>query len=424
MAVQPYSRTSVQPYNHQPPLNDVTATVPQITTQLIGKGKNTIGHETNLARSPIWRSRLHSDPDETMVSPSLFGRPFKRVEGDNLSTSDQRLFAHLTTVFVRSGCPDTRQVPFSLGDAATVLGYEDLGGRQRALVRRSLGRLRSVTFESALRHADGHETILGWGLIDSYLITTKGGGKGWVKLSETVAHLLREGSVTFLHAPTWRAISSEDEVAGRLWTFLESETIGKGWRYSLFGPELNGDGNLPSMPSIAELLQLAWSSRRRRVAQRVREACTVIERHDRRYQLTLDHGSRDASWVLTCVRRQESPHRSSSTIPDTVTRAWRRVYRSHLPSQRQRRVLAELLTRRSPEWITRELENPPAGGDPFRNVLDQDRELSVQTLSVARAEESRWEERKRHESASGEQSLLELIGSVRAHFSLDHPADQ
>lgn len=67
MAVQPYSRTSVQPYKHQPPPNDVTATVPQITTQLLGKGKNTIGHETNLARSPIWRSRLHSDPDETMV---------------------------------------------------------------------------------------------------------------------------------------------------------------------------------------------------------------------------------------------------------------------------------------------------------------------------------------------------------------------
>jgi hypothetical protein len=151
---------------------------PPITTLLLSKGRNTLGHETNLARSPIWHARPRAPEDDTVVAPVLFGHPFRNVEGRPLTTTDQRLFAHLTTTYVRLGCPADRQVPFSLSEAAGALGHEVLGGKQRSLVRASLGRLRSATFESAIRHADGHETVLGWGLIDSYLVTTKGNGKG------------------------------------------------------------------------------------------------------------------------------------------------------------------------------------------------------------------------------------------------------
>jgi hypothetical protein len=361
-------------------MNHVQPPVPPITTLLQGKGRNTLGHETNLARSPIWHARPRSSEDDTVLTPMLFGHPFRKIEGRPLTTTDQRLFAQLTTSYVRLGCPADRQVPFSLSEAAAALGHEVLGGKQRSLVRASLGRLRSATFESAVRHPDGHETVLGWGLIDSYLVTTRGGGKGWVQLSEPLGHLLSEGSVTFLHSPTWNAICDEDEVAGRLWSFLESETIGAGWRYSLF----TADGIQPSrsMPSIAEVVQLNWSSRKRRVTQRVREACSVIETHDRRYRLTVASGKSEGSWVLTCTRAS-TPRANGDTISDTILNAWRQVFRSHLPSRRQRAVLTEILTRRSPEWIVRHLLEADGQTDPFRHVLTTDSSLSKRDLSAA-----------------------------------------
>jgi hypothetical protein len=394
-------------------MNYVQPPVPAITTLLRSKGKNTIGHETNLSRSPLWRARQRSAPEETVVSPMLYGHSFRQVEGRSLTTADQRLFAHLTTAFVRAGCPNDRRVPFSLGDAALTLGHEELGGKQRSLVRGSLARLRSVTIESAVRHPDGSETVLGWGLIDSYLVTTRGGGKGWIILSEPISLLLAEGSVTFLHEPTWSAICSEDEVAGRLWSFLESETIGAAWRYSLFSSQ---DGQPSrSVPSITEVLQLNWCSRKRRVAQRVRAACAVIEAHDRRYRLTVTPGKSGGSWILTCSRGSTPTRAKSSTIPNSIIIAWRQAYRSHLPSPRQREVIAELLTRRSPEWITERLAHAPDGADPFGGVLAADSELSKHDLSAARQAEERWTAEKERESATGEQSLAELIGLAKSY---------
>lgn len=400
-----------------------TSSPPPITQLLSSKGSNTLGHETNLSRSPIWQARQRPVDEDTVVSPVLYGHPFRKIEGKPLTTSDQRLFAHFTTKYLRDGCPSDRHISFSLGEAAQTIGHGDLGGRQRSLIRASLSRLQSVTVESALRHPDGHETVLGWRLIDNFLITTRGGGKGWITLNEAVAHLLREGSVTFLHAPTWDAIRTEDEVAGRLWSFLESENLGSGWRYSLFPPDGRTNRATPSMPSIAQLLQLTWSSRQRRVAQRVREACLVIERHDRRYRLTLTIGSRSGSWVLTCMRTQTKRSAPTAVIPEAVIQAWRHAYRSHVPSQSQRAVLFELLSRHSSEWIVRELELSPEADDPFRCLLQTDRRLADKDLASARVAEDRWEEEKQRESSTGEQSLMELIGSVARHFQAVPDAD-
>jgi hypothetical protein len=360
----------------------------------------------------MWQARQRPVDEDTVASPVLYGHPFRKIEGKPLTTSDQRLFTHFTTKYLRDGCPSDRHVSFSLGEATQTLGHGDLGGKQRSLIRASLSRLQSITVESALRHSDGHETVLGWRLIDNFLITTRGGGKGWIVLNEAVAHLLREGSVTFLHAPTWDALRSEDEVAGRLWSFLESENIGNGWRYSLFPP----DGVTPNMPSIAQLLQLNWSSRQRRVAQRVREACSVIERHDRRYCLSLTKGSRSGSWVLTCMRTQSKRSAPTAGVPEGVIQAWRRSYRSHLPSQSQRAVLFELLSRHSPEWIVRELERSSDGTDPFSRLLQTDRRIADKDLATARRSEDRWEEEKQRESSTSEKSLMELIGAASRHL--------
>lgn len=382
---------------------------PPITVALRTKGRNTIGHETNLSRSPLWRSRGGGGSDDTVVAPMLYGHAFQQVEGQPLTTGDQRLFAHLTTTFVRSGCDRDRRVPFSLGDAANAIGLQ-CGGKQRKLVRASLARLRSVTIESAVRHVDGHETVLGWGLIDSYLVTTKGGGKGWIVLSEPVARLLTEGSVTFLHEPTWKAISHDDEVAGRLWSFLEAENIRREWRYPLFSP--SSDGTTSSVPPIADLLMLRWAERRK-VAKRIAEACAVISTHDRRYRLRVEPAKASGSWNLVCSCSQRVTASSPTGIPSEVLRAWRSAYRSQVPSPRQRSVLAELLERHTPDWVTATLTQPDDGKDPFRRLLDADRRVSDERLSAARRQETAWEGEKQRLATEAEESLAELIGRMR-----------
>lgn len=394
-------------------MQQIEISIPAITQTLRSKGKNTIGHEMNLARSPIWQARQRAGEEDAVVPPVLYGRPFRKVEGRTLTTADQRLFAHLTTHYVRAGCPADRQVPFSLGEAAVALGHESLGGKQRTLIRASLARLRSVTIESAVRHPDGHETVLGWGFIDSYLVTTRGGGRGWIVLSEPIALLLREGSVTFLHTPTWDAICSEDAVAGRLWSFLESENVGRGWRYVVF-PATDGPAASGAVPPIADVLMLHWSSHRN-VVQRIREACAVIESHDQRYRLELSPARGPGGWILTCSRAQHRPaNHKAHGIPDNVIAGWRSVYRSQLPSARQRGILVELLDRHSGEWIAATLsEATSIGREPFDALLEQDRVISARRLAAARNAEALWEEEKQRQSNGAEQSLAALIVEVR-----------
>lgn len=95
------------------------------------------------------------------------------------------------------------------------------------------------------------------------------------------------------------------------------------------------------MPSIAQTLQLNWNSCQRRVAQRVREACAAIERHDSRYCLSFATGSQPGTWVLTCMRTQAKWRGRSAAIPEVLIRAWRECNRSHLQSWKQRSVLME-----------------------------------------------------------------------------------
>lgn len=388
----------------------LTTDTPQITSVLRSKGRNTLGHETNLARSPIWQVRPHATDERSIVASILFGHPFRKVEGRPLTATDQRLFAHLTTAYIRLGCPTDRHVPFSLTEAASILGHDPSGGKQRSLVRTSLARLRSATFESALRHPDGQETLLGWGLIDHYLVTTSGNGKGRVQLSEPVAKLLDEGNVTFLHGPTWTAICSADEVAGRLWSFLESESIGNGWRFPVFGSNDGQRGR--TVPPIAELLQLSWSSKKK-VAHRLRAACAVIEEYDRRYRLNVVAGRKEGTWLLECARTALPGKARIDALPDVVTQAWKGAYRRRVPSRRQREVLVEVLGRRSPEWVAAQLGSTDNRVDPFRSLLAADASRSRDHRTALRSAEDRWEADKARENADSEQSLAEIIQAVR-----------
>ncbi len=345
-----------------------------------------------------------------LIAPSvLYGRQFRQVAGHALTVTDQRLYAELTTRYINAGCPADRRVAFSLGDAARLLGHPSLGGETRRLVRDSLIRLKGAVIESALRDPEGNEEVMGWSLLDWYRTSTRGGGRGWVKLSEQIAYLINRGSVTYLHAPTWDAIARQDEIAGRLWSFLEAESLVSVRRYQLFASSPGQVAEERNLPAIAELLRLDWSGRSQ-VAKRVRRALTVIVATDPRYKASLIKGRLPGMWRLEASRTQQLAGGIPSPMESPVMAAWRLVYGARRPSKKQVAVLAELTARRGSAWVTARLraEYP----DPFGALLELD-QAQRRSDNEAIVTRERARDQERQAEALDFQSLGQILKDLR-----------
>jgi hypothetical protein len=366
---------------------------PEVTQRLREKGRETLGHETNLARAPVIGGR--SVQLELKVPTVLYGRQFRQVSGQALTAADQRLYAELTTKYVLAGCPENHRVAFSLGEAARLLGHATLGGETRRLVRSSLLRLKAITIESALRDPAGGEDVMGWGLLDWYRTTTRGGGMGSVAISEQIAFLLQRGSITYLNAPTWDAISAQDQIAGRLWTFFEAENLMTMRRYQLFAAPPGSIAEERNMPAIAELLRLDWGARAP-VAFRVRRALAVIARTDTRYQLQLIRGRKAGMWRVEAVRTKYIGGRPKDVLPPGVMAAWRGAYAKRRPSKKQVGVLREIIEQRGSLWVAARLsEEYP---DPFRALMELDQAQRTTDHAAIIVREREWENQKRAEA--------------------------
>jgi len=382
---------------------------PPITTALVRTGSSTLGHETNLLRAPLWETRPRPLQLDLIAPSILYGREFHQVAGATLTLADQRLYAELTNRYVRAGCPDHRRVEISLGEAARILGHTSLGGVNRQLVREALIRLRSVTVESAMRAPDGHEEVMGWGLIDWYRTTTRGGGRGSLAISQQIAYLLNRGSVTFLHAPTWDAIAAEDALAGRLWSFLEAENLISERRYQLFAAPPGQIAEARNLPAIAELLRLHWAARSQ-VAKRVRRALTVIAASDSRYQVALVRGKREGMWRLEALRTKHlaAPPPQSRLAPDVLA-AWREAYGHRRASRKQIDILVELTERRHSSWVAARLS---AGyPDPFGALLELDTAQRASDHEAILARERAWDHEKKEEEL-GAARLGDLLSRI------------
>ncbi|MBJ7601194.1 hypothetical protein [Candidatus Nephthysia bennettiae] len=271
-----------------------------------------MAHETNLARAPIWGTDLpRPDPQATVVLPNLYGQAVHHVEGPALTFSDERLMAEFTTDWMRDGCRvERRIVEFSENAACRALGYSQTGGRQRTLVKKALRRLRSSTFEFTGRHPDGSFERRGWGMLNDYYLRSwsEGRGVGWVEISEPIARLLAEGSFTYLHQPTWDELRQDDDLAARLWVFLEAEELGEGRRYSVFRPEgVEADGDARQLPTIGELLGVETWALRKKAADRLRRACRQLMTADPRYVLSVVSSRDHGMWRLEARRRRLTP---------------------------------------------------------------------------------------------------------------------
>jgi hypothetical protein len=397
-----------------------TCAPPAVTQELRKNGPETLGHETNLARAPMWAARASAKP----VQLALLSGPlvmhavdFRQVEGPQLTVADQRLVAELTTRFLLEGCPVSRVVNLTLTEAAEALGYAggpDCGEGRRA-AKRSLARIRSVTFSSALSADERFPTI--WGLIDNADPISPQGGRprlnrdaGLVTLNKRLAQLLRDGHVTFLHYPTWDTIAREDAIAGRLWCYLEAERISTGWNYSLFSAPGDGSGDERYMPAIADLLLLDWPHRRQ-IAARIRRACQVIAQLDTRYHLDVLKSKTAGMWYLRVHRASRVQRRATGPLPLSVHRGWRTAYGPRKPSGKQVTVLVELAGRRGADWVGEQLAATPEG-DPFGATMNRDRELSGRAMSEARRQERGWQRTKDRESAAAPESLAAIIQRV------------
>ena len=418
------SQSTSQP---QPPPPDV----PSATAQLRVQGAHTLGHETSLARSPMWAARASAKPVQLALLSGplvLHGVGFRQVEGAQLTVADQRLVAELTTRFLLDGCPTTRAVNITLTEAASALGFEGGadGGEGRHAAKRSLARIRSVTFSSALSSDERFPSV--WGLIDDADPIAPHGGRprrvreaGYVTLGRRLAALLRAGHVTFLHYPTWDAIAREDALAGRLWCYLETDRITSWWNYSLFASPKDGHDDERYMPAIADMLLLDWPLRRQ-IAARIRRAAGVIARLDPRYDLEILRSKTAGMWYLRARRSGPNAARLQGTLPVAVRRGWQRAYGVRLPSSKQNAVLNEIAQRRGADWVGEQLSAfADSSEDALRATMDGDRRASSAALTAAKRAECEWQAAKARESSTAEESLA---GIIRALAATDESIDE
>jgi len=254
-------------------------------------------------------------PDLLVTIPELFAQPLQNQAGPALTPADQRWFAALTTRWVLEGSPANLRVYFAMDEALELLGRADGQDSRLGAVRASALRLRAATVESRSRRPSEQEGATVWGLLERASVEEARGrpGQGWVELNRQVAELLEEAEVTYLHAPTWDRIRERDEVASRLWVFLETQempTLGR--RYELFSSPVGGEPRRRTLPVVSELAGVGETVLRRQTVDRIRHAIRALVQLDPRYVAQVVKAGRPGMWRLevrrrSLVRRPERP---------------------------------------------------------------------------------------------------------------------
>lgn len=455
-----------------------TVPVSEGARRLVVQGPDTVALEQTLARAPLFaastvRHGLQLELGLWRTTGSLYGQPFRVLEPRGpLTVRDALGLAHLLRRWADSGYPEDRRVRASENEAVGWFGYSTPGGRQRELLREAMGRLRATTFQSASRVEAGRSETLTWGLID-YARTPRTGPEGRVSvtISEPLAYLVRVGRLAYLDAPTFAALVTEDELAARLWVFLEAEELP--WRWSLYSAP---EGQPPAerdTPAIADLLRISGWERRRDVARRVTQAARAVERVDPRYRLSVARAPKGRGmWTLHASARvgtagraigpggqvlRDAPEgtagragrvlrdaRSRSetaptvvSLPSVSTRenlsrksdtggqtapswdeagavmeAWRMRY-PRPPTTRQLRVLAELVARHDAPGIARALREAPADEDALRAVMARDRRDGAE-----RRREAKSRERAAHSTSSREPEAATVLEAVQERVAM------
>jgi len=389
-------------------LQPVSPDLLERSRRLIGLGPRTLGQDLALARSPIWHLVSRTLQPGDLVNPS---GPLVHVAGPSLTIGDQRAFAELFTSWARRGFPADHRVSYTIAELAAALGLQGRGGQQYALVRASLRRLTSAVFADV--QADGlYEKEAGAALLADYEARSRPGARCTARINERTARTLLRYPMTYLDAPTWDDIMARDLLAARLWVWLEGERIRDEWRWSLFpdgrepvvmGLQPQGRRTTP----IAHLLTIDSWSRRRKIVERVRAACTVVSAVDHRYDLTVEAAISDrGNYVLHCRRSSTAAAvASDSQIAPEVGAAWHATSPRRRPSAKQLEILRGLVA----EWgitpVVDALSAASGAADPFAELLGR--------VAVWRERrESAWEASKADENSTAPDVLQKIREGV------------
>jgi len=274
-----------------------------------------VGMETELARCPLFAAASPDSDQFALPGPvdvgSLNRHPFVITACAGWPTMrDLLVLCELIDRFVKQGCPDDCLVAVTATDLCEA-AYPSKGGWQFERACESLMRLRSLTVRYVAPLPDGTSRTWVWGPIDAGWVDSGSRGRGCVRLSPELAGLVREGRLVYLDREILHTLYARDPYAARLWTFLESETFNRPFKYRLFSApegEPRADGHVPA---IADLLWLSGWSRRRKVKERVEKAARVVNAVDASYRLSVKPAVQPHMWNL-CVKKK-SDSRSSGT---------------------------------------------------------------------------------------------------------------
>lgn len=248
--------------------------------------------EVTLARLPIWvpaGTQLRGHDDWCTVG-SLFGEWVEvREPFGPLTMRDAALASHLQRSFLNDGCPESNEVVTSLGKAAQLSGQASKGGWQREQARKSFERLHATEVRSVVGVDDPE--VREWRILTGPG-TVGSDGMVRVQLGPELAEQLRKDLCTYLDRQVLHDLLALDELAARLWVFLESETFPRTWQYLLYSNLPGRPEKQRPVPAIVDILRVAHQRRRSNVRERIARAAKNIERIDSRYQLDIEPASR------------------------------------------------------------------------------------------------------------------------------------
>ena len=296
-----------------------------------------VGLPAALVRYPVFAPTGSRGPVQLsfVFAGYVHGQKFNVLEPQGpMTVRDALLLAHVTRRYRQAGCPsDDRWVRMSLNESARCLGYSGTGSKFRGYVRQAHARMRATMYQHTARDDAGNLYSATWGPIDdarTFEPRNAGAeGRASVKLNESYSALVRSGALAYLNEDTFADLVNRDEYAARLWMFLEGETLGSGWRYSLYSAPEGEPERERDTPAIADLLRMRSWKTRRKVADRVRRACAVIAEVDPAYRLALAHGKGAGMWTLTVEKhdrrklpqgqdtRGGSPRDAGGVLPGT-----------------------------------------------------------------------------------------------------------
>lgn len=269
-----------------------------------------VGMERDLARAPLFAASATS-PDELpgpVETGSLYGYAFTATAAGGWPTvRDLLVLTELIDRYVKAGCPDSRLVPMGARDLCRAAGFPSAGGRQFQQACACLMRLRSLTVRYVAPVAPDRVVAHVWGPVEEGFIASGPDGRGSVRISLHLAALVRMGRLVYLDREMLRELYRKDHYAARLWTFLESETLGHPFRYRLFPAPVGEPAEATMVPAIADLLSLSGWARRGRVKERIEQAARVVAEVDPRYRLSVERASKRTMWNLHVTKNEHPP---------------------------------------------------------------------------------------------------------------------